>query len=159
VHLHVGIAEAPPFARRDTDVGDVHEDVAHPAIRKMAFDYVTNDVIPSLESSRKPYPLDLAAYRDVVIDRFSNPYLQDTNQRVAMDGYAGMPRLNIADVTPTLFPMLQAAPLLGRAFVEGDEQPRELDRFPLLSAVAATVHVPSFRHAGVASLSRIPAKR
>ena len=66
----------------------IHEDVAHPAIRRMAFDYVTNDVIPSLESSQKPYPLDLAAYRDVVIDRFSNPYLQDTNPRVAMDGYA-----------------------------------------------------------------------
>ena len=66
----------------------IHEDVAHPAIRRMAFDYVTDDVIPSLESSQKPYPLDLAAYRDVVIDRFSNPYLRDTNQRVAMDGYA-----------------------------------------------------------------------
>jgi D-arabinitol 4-dehydrogenase len=38
-----------------------------------------------------PYPLDLAAYRDVVIDRFSNPYLQDTNQRVAMDGFAKIP--------------------------------------------------------------------
>jgi len=66
----------------------IHEDVAHPAIRRMAFEYVTDDVIPSLESSTKPYPLDLAAYRDVVIDRFGNPYLRDTNQRVAMDGYA-----------------------------------------------------------------------
>ena len=69
----------------------IHEGVAHPAIRKMAFDYVTDDVIPSLHASMSPYPLDLAAYRDVVIDRFSNPYLQDTNQRVAMDGFAKIP--------------------------------------------------------------------
>jgi D-arabinitol 4-dehydrogenase len=69
----------------------IHEGVDHPAIRKMAFDYVTDDVIPSLEGETKPYPLDLAAYRDVVIDRFSNPYLLDTNQRVAADGFAKIP--------------------------------------------------------------------
>ncbi|MES1162524.1 MAG: mannitol dehydrogenase family protein, partial [Rhizobacter sp.] len=50
----------------------IHEGVAHAAIRQMAFDYVTDDVIPSLTASANPYPLDLAAYRDVVIDRFSN---------------------------------------------------------------------------------------
>jgi D-arabinitol 4-dehydrogenase len=69
----------------------IHEGVANPAIRKMAFDYVTDDVIPSLHASMHPYPVDLAAYRDVVIDRFSNPYLLDTNQRVAADGFAKIP--------------------------------------------------------------------
>jgi D-arabinitol 4-dehydrogenase len=69
----------------------IHEGVAHPAIRKMAFDYVTDDVIPSLHASTHPYPVDLAAYRDVVIDRFSNPHLRDTNQRVAADGFAKIP--------------------------------------------------------------------
>ncbi|MDP9043264.1 MAG: mannitol dehydrogenase family protein [Pseudomonadota bacterium] len=69
----------------------IHEDVHHPAIRQMAYDYVTDDVIPSLEADLHPYPLDLAAYRDVVIDRFSNPHIQDTNQRVAADGYAKIP--------------------------------------------------------------------
>ena len=69
----------------------IHDGVAHPAIRKMAFDYVTDDVIPSLEGETSPYPLDLAAYRDVVLDRFSNPYIQDTNQRVAADGFAKIP--------------------------------------------------------------------
>ncbi len=69
----------------------IHEGVANPAIRQMAFDYVSDDVIPSLESSQHPYPLDLAAYRDVVLDRFSNPYLRDTNQRVAADGFAKIP--------------------------------------------------------------------
>jgi len=69
----------------------IHEGVAHPAIRKMAFDYVTGDVIPSLHAATNPYPLDLAAYRDVVIDRFSNPHLRDTNERVAADGFAKIP--------------------------------------------------------------------
>ncbi len=69
----------------------IHEGVANSAIRKMAFDYVTDDVIPSLHASTHPYPLDLGAYRDVVIDRFSNPHLRDTNQRVAADGFAKIP--------------------------------------------------------------------
>ena len=69
----------------------IHEGVAHAAIRKMAFDYVTDDVIPSLEGETTPYPLALAAYRDVVLDRFSNPHIQDTNQRVAADGFAKIP--------------------------------------------------------------------
>ena len=69
----------------------IHEGVANAAIRKMAFDYVSDDVMPSLHASMDPYPLDLAAYRDVVIDRFSNPHLRDTNQRVAADGFAKIP--------------------------------------------------------------------
>jgi D-arabinitol 4-dehydrogenase len=69
----------------------IHEGVDHPAIRQMAFDYVTDDVMPSLEADMSPYPLDLAAYRDVVLDRFSNPHIQDTNQRVAADGFAKIP--------------------------------------------------------------------
>jgi predicted permease len=44
-------------------------------------------------------------------------------ERVAMQGYAGAPRLTIAAVTPTLFPMLQASPALGRTFVAGDDEP------------------------------------
>jgi D-arabinitol 4-dehydrogenase len=81
------------FAWAGTLVGlnYIHEGVAHPAIRKMAFDYVTDDVIPSLQADMSPYPVDLAAYRDVVLDRFSNPYLRDTNQRVAADGFAKIP--------------------------------------------------------------------
>jgi D-arabinitol 4-dehydrogenase len=40
----------------------------------------------------------LAAYRDVVLDRFSNPYIQDTNQRVAADGFSKIPGF----IAPTL---------------------------------------------------------
>jgi D-arabinitol 4-dehydrogenase len=64
------------------------------AIRQMAWEYVSRDVIPSLT----PSPLDLAQYRDVVLARFSNPYIKDTNQRVAADGLSKIPGM----VTPTL---------------------------------------------------------
>ena len=65
----------------------IHEGTHDPVIRQMAFDYVTDDTIPCL----LPSPIDLAQYRDVVLDRFGNPAIADTNQRVAMDGYSKIP--------------------------------------------------------------------
>ena len=65
----------------------IHEDMAVPQIRQMAHDYVTNDVIPCLNQPDHPSPIDLANYRDVVLERFGNPYVRDTNQRVASDGF------------------------------------------------------------------------
>jgi D-arabinitol 4-dehydrogenase len=67
----------------------IHEGTLDPVIRQFAFDYVTDDVIPVLE----PSPIDLAAYRDVVLDRFGNPAIADTNQRVAMDAFAKIPAM------------------------------------------------------------------
>lgn len=68
-------------------LGFIHEGTHNAAIRKMAYDYVTDDVIPCLS----PSPIDLAAYRDVVLDRFGNPAIRDTNQRVAADGFSKIP--------------------------------------------------------------------
>lgn len=64
------------------------------AIYQLAWDYVTEDVIPCLT----PSPLDLESYRDVVLERFGNPYIKDTNQRVAADGLSKIPGF----ITPTL---------------------------------------------------------
>jgi D-arabinitol 4-dehydrogenase len=72
----------------------IDESTRTPSICQMAYDYVTEDVIPSLT----PSPLDLARYRDVVLERFSNPHIQDTNQRVAADGFSKIPGF----ITPTL---------------------------------------------------------
>jgi hypothetical protein len=69
----------------------IHEGVAVPAIRAMAWNYVTDDVIPCLDSPAHPAPIDLAAYRDSVLDRFGNAFVRDTNQRVAMDGFSKIP--------------------------------------------------------------------
>lgn len=76
----------------------IHEGMAVPAIRQMAFDYVTNDVIPCLDRPEQPSTIDLARYRDVVLERFGNPYVRDTNQRVAMDGFSKIPGF----IVPTL---------------------------------------------------------
>ncbi|MBL8352823.1 MAG: mannitol dehydrogenase family protein [Burkholderiaceae bacterium] len=69
----------------------IHEGTQDPAIRQLAYDYVTDDTIPVLDTPDKPSPIDLAAYRDVVLDRFGNPAIADTNQRVAMDGFSKIP--------------------------------------------------------------------
>ncbi len=69
----------------------IHEDLQDPAIRCFGFDYVTDDVIPCLNGPGHPSPIDLAGYRDLVLERFGNPYIQDLNQRVAMDGFSKIP--------------------------------------------------------------------
>ena len=72
----------------------IHEGTQDMEIRALADAYVTDDVIPCLS----PSPIDLAKYRDVVLDRFSNPYIKDTNQRVAADGFSKLPGF----IAPTL---------------------------------------------------------
>ena len=69
----------------------IHQGTHDARIRQMAFDYATQDVIPCLDKPEHPSPLDLAAYRDTVLDRFGNPAIQDTNQRVAADGFSKLP--------------------------------------------------------------------
>jgi D-arabinitol 4-dehydrogenase len=76
----------------------IHEGTHDPVIRQMAFDYVTNDTIPVLDTPERPSPIDLPRYRDVVLDRFGNPAIRDTNQRVAMDGFSKIPGF----VAPTI---------------------------------------------------------
>lgn len=69
----------------------IHEGTHTPAIREMAHRYVTDDVIPVLGTPGAPSPVDLPAYRDVVLERFGNPAIRDTNQRVAADGFSKIP--------------------------------------------------------------------
>jgi len=69
----------------------IHEGTQHAVIRRFAYDYVTDDVIPVLDTPEKLCPIHLPSYRDVVLDRFSNPAIADTNQRVAMDGFSKIP--------------------------------------------------------------------
>ena len=69
----------------------IHEGTHDPVIRALAHAYVSDDVIPCLDRPEQPSPIDLPAYRDVVLERFGNPFIRDTNQRVAMDGYAKIP--------------------------------------------------------------------
>lgn len=65
----------------------IHEGTHDPVIRRFAYDYATDDVLPCLT----PSPIDLARYRDIVLERFGNPAIRDSNQRVAMDGFSKIP--------------------------------------------------------------------
>lgn len=65
----------------------IHEGLQRPEIRQMVSDYVSCDVIPCLSPAQRPSPVDLPAYRDQVLERFGNPGMRDTNQRVAADGF------------------------------------------------------------------------
>ena len=69
----------------------IHEGARAPAIRKLAYAYITDDVIPCLDRVGAPSPVDLPSYRDVVLERFGNEAVRDTNQRVAMDGFSKIP--------------------------------------------------------------------
>jgi len=79
----------------------IHEGVSVPEIRTIAHNYVSEDVIPCLDVPGNP--IDLAAYRDTVLARFANPAIADTNQRVAMDGFAKIPGF----IAPTIRQRLQ----------------------------------------------------
>ena len=72
----------------------IHESTLTDYIYKIAHDYVTEDVIPCLGENG----IDLPTYRDVVLERFTNPYIKDTNQRVAADGFSKIPAM----ITPTM---------------------------------------------------------
>ena len=76
----------------------IHEGTQDPVIRRFAYDYVTDDVIPVLDTAEHPCPIDLPKYRDVVLDRFANPAIADTNQRVAMDAFSKIPGM----IAPTI---------------------------------------------------------
>jgi D-arabinitol 4-dehydrogenase len=69
----------------------IHEGTHDATIRGFAHDYVTDDAIACLHTKERPSPIDLPAYRDVVLERFGNPAIRDTNQRVAMDGFSKIP--------------------------------------------------------------------
>lgn len=69
----------------------IHQGAQDTVIHRFAFDYVSDDVIPVLDTPEAPCPIDLPTYRDVVLERFGNPAICDTNQRVAMDGFSKVP--------------------------------------------------------------------
>ena len=69
----------------------IHEGARTPDIRRLAYAYITDDVIPCLDQPGAPSPVDLPSYRDVVLERFGNEAVRDTNQRVVMDGFSKIP--------------------------------------------------------------------
>jgi len=65
----------------------IHEGMRDARIRALVHDYVTGAVFDCL----RPSPVDLEAYRDSVIVRFSGDAIRDTNDRVLADSLAKLP--------------------------------------------------------------------
>ncbi|UYB60133.1 mannitol dehydrogenase family protein (plasmid) [Klebsiella michiganensis] len=76
----------------------IHESISENTIRDLVHNFITFDVIPNL----MPHPLDLEGYRDIVIERFTNPYIQDTNQRVSTDGFSKMVEFILPTISDSL---------------------------------------------------------
>jgi len=65
----------------------IHEGMRDARIEALVHDYVTNAVFDCL----RPSPVDLEAYRDAVIARFSGDAVRDTTARVLADSLAKLP--------------------------------------------------------------------
>ncbi len=105
----------------------IHEDMTDPEIVQIAYDYVTLDVIPCLDSAESPCPLNLASYRDVVLQRFSNPNVKDTNQRVAMDAFSKIPGFILPTIQEALdggrsVDAVMMLPALFLAFIQREQR-------------------------------------
>ena len=72
----------------------VYECARDSFIHTLAFNYVTNSVIPCIQGNG----IDLEDYRDTVLERFKNDHLKDTLERIAQDSFSKM----INFVKPTL---------------------------------------------------------
>ncbi len=114
----------------------VSDVVADPSFRHLIHDFMTDEVIATLPTDIG----DLAAYRDSLLDRFSNPALKHRTWQIAMDGSQKLPQRLLGTIRHRLalgFGIDRAA--LGIAawmrYVSGiDEQDKVIDvRDPLAS--------------------------
>ncbi len=69
----------------------VHEAMRDSRIRGMIDRFLTGDAIPLIEG---PPGVCLAGYKDIVLDRFSNPAIGDQLLRIAQDGAAKIPNFH-----------------------------------------------------------------
>jgi len=114
----------------------VSEAIAHPAIRALIYELMTDEVISTLPTA----VCNLGGYRDALLERFQNPALKHQTWQIAMDGSQKLPQRLLGTIRDRLaqkLPVTRAA--LGVAawmrYVAGtDEQGRAIDvRDPLAS--------------------------
>jgi mannitol 2-dehydrogenase len=81
------------------DVEYVHEAMAHPLIRGFLDKVETREIIPYIP----PVPdTDIAAYYRLIVERFSNPEVADTERRLCLDGSNRQPKFIIPSVRDAL---------------------------------------------------------
>lgn len=124
----------------------IHEGARDPALTAVAQAYFRDAAIPCLT----PSPVDLAAYAETTLDRFGNPEMRDTNQRVVADSWAKIPvfiaptirwcLLDGRDIVsvarlPALF--LKMMQLWGRGALPFDYQDQAMDAAAMRAILAA----------------------
>ncbi|WP_103255698.1 mannitol dehydrogenase family protein [Tabrizicola aquatica] len=81
------------------DIEYVHEAMAHPLIRGFLDKVETEEIIPYVP----PVPdTDIAAYYRLIVERFSNPEVADTERRLCLDGSNRQPKFIIPSVRDAL---------------------------------------------------------
>ena len=81
------------------DIEYVHEAMAHPVIRGFLDKVETEEIIPYVP----PVPdTDIAAYYRLIVERFSNPEVADTERRLCLDGSNRQPKFIIPSVRDAL---------------------------------------------------------
>lgn len=81
------------------DVEFVHEAMAHPLILGLLNKVETEEIIPHIP----PVPdTDLGAYYQLIVDRFSNPEVADTERRLCLDGFNRQPKFIVPSIRDAL---------------------------------------------------------
>jgi mannitol 2-dehydrogenase len=81
------------------DIEYVHEAMAHPLIRGFLDKVETEEIIPYIP----PVPgTDIPAYYRLIVERFSNPEVMDTERRLCLDGSNRQPKFIIPSVRDAL---------------------------------------------------------
>lgn len=81
------------------DIEYVHEAMAHPLVRGFLDKVETEEIIPYVP----PVPdTDIAAYYRLIVQRFSNPEVADTERRLCLDGSNRQPKFIIPSVRDAL---------------------------------------------------------
>lgn len=77
----------------------VADTMADPAFRQLIHDLMTHEVMPTLTM---PDSVDLPAYRDALLDRFSNTALKHRTWQIAMDGSQKLPQRLLCSIRDQL---------------------------------------------------------
>jgi mannitol 2-dehydrogenase len=81
------------------EIAYVHEAMAHPLIRGFLDKVETEEIIPYVP----PVPdTDISAYYRLIVERFSNPEVADTERRLCLDGSNRQPKFIIPSVRDAL---------------------------------------------------------
>ena len=77
----------------------VADTIADPAFRHLIHDLMTHEIMPTLSM---PEDVDLPAYRDALLERFSNTALKHRTWQIAMDGSQKLPQRLLGTIADRL---------------------------------------------------------